>query len=115
MPSSRRRSCTTRWRGVGLLLSFVGALLGARSASADEEAPRIVFVRDDGESTTSRRLEAELRSLGLTVIARSTSGGANAHVHLEQAARSERAIAAVQVIAHGTRAELWLVDRVTGK
>lgn len=85
------------------------------SRSGAEEALRVVVIRDEKESTTSRRLEAELRSLGLVVISRAFSGPRNTHTQLEQAARGEGAIAAVQVIAQGTKVELWIADRVTNK
>jgi hypothetical protein len=85
------------------------------SLSSAEEALRVVVIRGAKESTTSRRLEAELRSLGLVVISRASPGPGDTHALLEQAARREGAIAAVQVIAQGTIAELWIADRVTNK
>jgi hypothetical protein len=85
------------------------------SVSSAEEALRVVVIRGAKESTTSRRLEAELRSLGLVVISRSFPGPGDTHALLEQAARREGAIAAVQVIAQGTIAQLWIADRVTNK
>jgi hypothetical protein len=74
----------------------------------------VVVIREE-ESTTSRRLEAELRSLGLRVISRVSAGPPETRALLERAARRERAIAAVQVIAQGTKAQLWIADRVTNK
>lgn len=93
---------------------LAGVLTAPRSACADEPM-RIVVVRTEGGSTTAIRLEAELRSLGLIVVTKPTKEEVSSRASLEQAARNENAIAAVQVIAHGTRAELWIVDRVTGK
>jgi hypothetical protein len=99
-----------------LLASWLLALgTFSSSVSGAEEALRVVVIRGEKESTTSRRLEAELRSLGLVVISRAFPGRGDAHALLEQAARREGAIAAVQVIAQGTRAELWIADRVTNK
>jgi hypothetical protein len=94
-------------------LLAVGTL--SPSVSSAEEALRVVVIRDEEESTTSRRLEAELRSLGLRVISRVSSSPQGTRALLERAARREGAIAAVQVIAQGTRAQLWIADRVTNK
>jgi hypothetical protein len=91
----------------------LGALF--TSLSSAEEALRVVVIRGEKETTTSRRLEAELRSLGLVVIGRAFPGRRDTHALLEQAARGEGAIAAVHVIAQGTKAELWIADRVTNK
>jgi len=76
---------------------------------------RIVLVTSEPESTTSKRLEAELRSLGLTVITTSLTEDVAPGARLEQIARGQNAIGAVRVIAHGTGAELWIADRVTNK
>jgi hypothetical protein len=105
------------WHNKRHLLAFGLLALGVltTSLSSAEEALRVVVIRGDKESTTSRRLEAELRSLGLVVISRALPGPWETHALLEQAARREGAIAAVQVIAQGTKAELWIADRVTNK
>jgi hypothetical protein len=100
-----------------LLASLIVALgVLATCLSSADEALRVVVLRgEEGSTTTSRRLEAELRSLGLVVISRAFSGPRDTHALLEQAARREGAIAAVRVIAQGTKAELWIADRVTNK
>jgi len=105
------------WHNRRRLLASWLLALGAFSSSVSsaEDALRVVVIRGEKESTTSRRLEAELRSLGLVVISRAFPGRGDAHALLEQAARGEGAIAAVQVIAQGTKAELWIADRVTNK
>jgi hypothetical protein len=114
MPSSPRgfwrSSC---FASCAFFVAFL-TVARARVASA-EETLRIVVVRADAESTIAKRLEGELRSLGLVVVAKPMPEGGKSRAELEDLARRENAIAAVQVIAHGTRAELWIADRVTDK
>jgi hypothetical protein len=109
-----RRWC---WHNSRHLLASALLAVGtfSPSPSSAEEALRVVVIRGEEESTTSRRLEAELRSLGLRVISRVSPGPQGTRALLERAARREGAIAAVQVIAQGTKAELWIADRVTNK
>jgi hypothetical protein len=91
------------------------ALLVSMSAAARDRDP-IVLATSDGTSTTSRRLEAELRSLGLEVIITIVpASDGESRAAIERAARAANAMAAVYVVAHGTKAELWIVDRVTNK
>jgi hypothetical protein len=83
--------------------------------SAAEEPLRIVVVSSDPDSTRDRRLAAELRSLGLTVVFAPTGRGASPEVTLRALARSERAMAAVQVVTRANKEQVWIADRVTNK
>lgn len=113
---SLRRWCSRTSRLVRALVA-VTACSGsfARAAFADADATRIVLVTPERDSTTSKRLEAELRSLGLTVITTPMSASDASRAELEQIARNQNAFAAVRVIARGVGAELWIADRVTNK
>jgi len=116
MPCSRRRcSKTSRLRLACIAaVAHLGIVAHLEPASA-AEVLRIVLAASEPESTTSKRLEAELRSLGLTVITTYLADDAASRARLEQMARSQSAIGAVRVTAYGTKAELWIVDRVTNK
>ncbi|MET0593558.1 MAG: hypothetical protein ABW133_12720 [Polyangiaceae bacterium] len=74
-----------------------------------------MLIAPERDSTTSKRLEAELRSLGLTVITTPMTATDASRAQLEQIARNQNAFAAVRVIARGVGAELWIADRVTNK
>ena len=116
MPHSRRRC----WRTSRVRLACFAAVAQAGILARAEPVPasevlRIVLAASEPESTTSKRLEAELRSLGLTVITISLADDVASRARLEQIARGQNAIGAVRVIAYGTGAELWIVDRVTNK
>jgi hypothetical protein len=94
---------------------IIALVLLAAFAAHARQAERVVLAVTDGSSTTSQRLEAELRSLGFEVIVsvRSSAGGSQAA--LAQMARNESALAAVRVVDKGTTAELWIADLVTDK
>lgn len=79
------------------------------------QAERVVLAVTDGSSTTSQRLEAELRSLGFEVIVSPHASAGESQAALEQMARNESALAAVRVVDKGTTAELWIADLVTNK
>jgi len=83
--------------------------------SAAEEPLRIVVVSSNSDSTRDRRLTAELRSLGLTVVSVPAAAGASPEVTLPAVARMRRAIAAVQVVTLATKEQVWIADRVTDK
>ncbi|MGC4093987.1 MAG: hypothetical protein QM756_39980 [Polyangiaceae bacterium] len=109
MPNSRG----WRWK-TSPLAAIACALLCSLRAVADEKL-RIVVVRTEAETTTLRRLEAELRSLDLVVVPAELTGGGESRLRLEQLARSQHAIAAVHLVAHGAKVEVWIADRVTNK
>jgi predicted CoA-binding protein len=86
------------------------------TASIAEEPHRIVVVSSEPDSTRDRRLVAELRSLGLTVVSVPPAGGSvSPEVALPALARIERAIAAVQVVRLASKEQVWIADRVTNK
>lgn len=116
MPTSLKWSSLARRRlRSGLGPAVVAATLAAPWAFADEEAPRVVVVSDDPDSTRSRRLTAELRSLGLIVISRTADADAAPEVALPALARLEHAMAAVQVLTSTSKEQVWVADRVTNK
>jgi hypothetical protein len=98
----------TRAVRAALVLCFLWC---ADAMAADEP---ILLVVDPGSASAARRVEAELTSGGFTVVTRMSSEAADRKALLE-AARSIDAIATVRVHATGEGAELWIVDRVTGK
>lgn len=83
--------------------------------AAAEEALRIVVVSSDPDSTRARRLTAELRSLGLTVVSVPAVGDVSPEVALTRLAHTEHAIAAVQLVTLASKEQVWIADRVTNK
>jgi hypothetical protein len=109
-----KRRIARRARSVlGIVLAML-QLLRATPAAA-EEALRIVVVSSEPDSTRARRLTAELRSLGLTVVSVPAGGDVSPEVALPRIARTEHAIAAVQVVTLASKEQVWIADRVTNK
>jgi len=82
---------------------------------AADEAPRVVVVSSDTDSTRFRRLTAELRSLGLVVVSVRAEANVAPEKALPEVARRERAMAAVQVVRLPLKEQVWIADRVTNK
>jgi hypothetical protein len=111
-----RRSAPSRIGQRWSVALGIAATCSSLAASAEaRDGDRIVLVTTDATSTTSRRLQAELRSLGLEVVVTVLPSAVGSRTVIEKAARSANAMAAIYVVAEGTRAELWIVDRVTNK
>jgi hypothetical protein len=110
--SSASRRIRDRFWLVPLSLSL--ALMSGRALA--NGLPRVALVTADPTSTTSTRLAAELRGLGVEVVVvpvdETQSLGRAA---LEQLARTDGAFAAVRVIRVAAEVEVWIADRVTGK
>jgi hypothetical protein len=98
---------------LGIALAMLQVLRA--SPAAAEEALRIVVVSSDPDSTRARRLTAELRSLGLTVVSMPAGGDVSPELALPRIARTEHAIAAVQLVTVGSKEQVWIADRVTNK
>jgi hypothetical protein len=104
----------SRLRRAVVLAVAIGGLGRGRALAADQE-PRVIVVSSDPDSTRSRRLAAELRSLGLSVVSVPPSTDAAPEVALPELARRERAMAAVQVLTLALKEQVWIADRVTNK
>jgi hypothetical protein len=116
-----------RPRAGALLLVLVldgGAASAEALSKGPSEPPRaqdlpastalIVLVADEPGDAVSARLERDLRSLGLSVIALSaTPENSNGPEALERTARSLGGIAAIRVLASARGSELWLSDPAT--
>jgi hypothetical protein len=109
-----RRSARTAI-GVRWAIAWAAACTATAGDAAARDGDRIVLATTDATSTTSRRLQAELASMGLEVVVTVLPSAVESRAAIERAARSANAMAAIYVVAQGTRAELWIVDRVTNK
>lgn len=96
-----------------VLFTILGWSCFSRPAAA--ETLRIVVAVAGREGTTLRRLEAELRSRGLTVIEVDSSRALDSREQLAELAQQQSAIAAVQLVDRGSKIEVSIADRVTGK
>ena len=106
----RARLHELTWR-VGSVLAFAGAiLLHAGPVRADTH----VIVVGSAESPVPQRLEAELRAIGLVPerVERDTPPDRR---ELEELAREHGAGAAISIVPSARGAEVWIVDRITGK
>ena len=110
--SSASRRIRDRFWGVPLSLA-----LGLTSGSAFANGlPRVALVTADPTTTTSTRLAAELRGLGVEVVVVPVDETQPlGRAALEQLARTDGAFAAVRVIRVAAEVEVWIADRVTGK
>src|SRR5689334_14221373 len=107
---SARRAIGVRWA-----IAWAAACASLAGEAAARAGDRIVLATTDAASTTSRRLQAELASMGLEVVVTVLPSAVESRAAIERAARSANAMAAIYVVAQGMRAELWIVDRVTNK
>jgi hypothetical protein len=104
-----------------VLFVWVLAILGVLATTAIAAPSRVVVLRDAAAdpalSEAAIRLEAELRAAGFDVVARPLAPAAEPRAALEQAARESGAFAAVVLFRAkaGAAADIWIVDRLTGK
>jgi hypothetical protein len=120
-----REKCLTRFRCAGVnarnKLTFRVAFIAVVSLFATlhahaEPRARVVLLTADRESTTVHRLEAELRTLDVEVIVVAANGdNQSIRKELQRVARDQGAFAAVRIVPSGNEAEVWVMDRVTGK
>jgi hypothetical protein len=96
-------------------VAATAACVSMALAAEAREGDRVVLVTTDATSTTSQRLQAELKTLDLEVIVTVVPSTVESRAATERAARSGNALAAIEVVAQGKRAKLWVVDRVTAK
>jgi hypothetical protein len=76
---------------------------------------RIIIAVADTSTTTTRRLEAELRSLGFEVVLHTYPASTKVETGLIRLARDANALAVVGVSDHGESAEFFVVDLITDK
>ncbi len=102
--------------GLLVLAVWIGGAVGASPSNAP---PVIVVVRpahpEAAWPEAEARTAAELRALGMVVVV-DAGRGDGSPAALERAARRHGAFAAIRIARHPRRgADLWVLDRVTGK
>jgi hypothetical protein len=95
-------------------LFLAGALFLARTTAAADPVVVAVLVSPSTRATLAARVQAELASLGFATKEIAVDEGADT-ASLEAAAKTSGAAAAIRVVRSDKRAEVWVVDRVTGK
>jgi hypothetical protein len=95
----------------------VASVAWPRPAAAESGATLVAIVTSDPGASLTRRVRAELQTLGLDVIVlKPPDEGSMSRAPLERAARSVGAAAAVRLVPSGEgKVEVWVADRVTGK
>jgi hypothetical protein len=92
----------------------VGLALAPSAWSAPP--PRVALVSDRVDSTTTKRLKAELEQLGVRCeVIQAGPGTPIGRASLENVARRAGAFAAIRVVPIAAEVEVWVADRVTGK
>ena len=93
------------------------SIVDSPGAHAESGTALVAILTAEPSSSLTRRVQAELRSLGVDVIVlKPPDEGSPSRAPLEQAARSVGAVAAVRLVASREgRVEVWVADRVTGK
>lgn len=101
-----------------VVLLAAGLLVSLRSLGVAwaEPSAKVVLVATSQESTTARRLEAELRNLDVEVVRVTVPvGSASIRKELQRIAQEQGAFAAVRIVPTDNEAEVWVADRITGK
>src|SRR5688500_12716775 len=93
-------------------LTFVLCLLLSQAVFAQRK-DRIIIAVAGTPPTTTRRLEAELRSLGFEVVLHTYPASTKVETGLIRLARDANALAVVGVSDHGESAEFFVVDLIT--
>ncbi len=93
-------------------LSLASSIVRAQGGAA-----LVAIVTAEPNASLARAVRAELQGLGVDVIVlRPPAEASSQRAPLEKAARNVGAIAAVRLVASNEgKAEVWVVDRVTGK
>jgi hypothetical protein len=111
MKGSRSQNCHI----FSSLLPFVFLLFFSSLVHAESRA-KVVLLTAERESTVVHRIGAELKALEIEVIVVSVSGtNRSTHQELRRIAQEHGAFAAVRIIPSADEAEVWVMDRVTGK
>ena len=84
-------------------------------ALADEVAKVLVVLDDKEETNVARRICRELGAMGLEAETIEAVANGPTHHNLEELARSNRALAVIQIELISGTLEVWVADRVTGK
>jgi hypothetical protein len=82
---------------------------------ADAKSAKVVVLADTNTDAIVLRIEAELRTLGFSVIVVRAGAEAIGPEPLESSARAAGAAAAIRVAPSKSGVDVWVVDRVTGK
>lgn len=102
------------WR-IALSALCLTVTLPIATAYAQARA-KVVLLTAERNSSTVHRLEAELRALEIDVIVVVTDGeGQSIRKELRRVAKERGAFAAVRIVPSADEAEVWVMDRVTGK
>jgi hypothetical protein len=111
--SSSHRDSRRRLSGICLSAALGAALLTLLPsvAAAAEERPvrRVLLLADKPGDLFVERIKAEIEGLGLAVVVRAPSGP------LEEAARSQHAIAAIRPLPARNGVEVWMADETSGR
>jgi hypothetical protein len=78
------------------------------------DKPRVALLTDEPDAPVARRLAAELEALGFDRIVAPPPATLSPS-ELGSIARSLGVVAAIRIVPSHTGAEVWIVDRVTGK
>jgi hypothetical protein len=91
------------------------------ASTARADGSRVVLLRPAGATSETdeaiNRARAELRTEGFVAVVRNAPAEGDPRTVLSRAAKAEGAIAAISMFQEGpgTVADLWVIDRVTGK
>ena len=120
-----RRLPPARRRGAGIavhallsalaLSAAVTAFPGAGLGAAGHAPPRVLLIVDQPDDLFAERIRAELAGLGLTVLTIEPWRTGAQVGPLESAARSERAVAAIRMVASRKGVEVWMADETSGR
>jgi hypothetical protein len=100
---------------LSILLQVAFILLFTSLVHAETRA-KVVLLTAERESTVVHRIDAELNALEIEVIIVNVSdANRSTHKELRRIAQEYGAFAAVRIIPSADEAEVWVMDRVTGK
>jgi hypothetical protein len=104
------------WPHVAMMaLALTVCTVTIRLARAAER-PKIVLLQSVGApSALGRRLQAELTSMGISVVEASDGDSPSGAKMLVDIAARENAFAAVRVVSEGNLVTVWVADRLTNK
>jgi hypothetical protein len=124
--SRARAAASSGWRArvrvaasVALALTlvpvFVRCAAAAAAAEAAEPQRRVLLVIDQPDDPFAPRIRAELLGLGLAVLTVEPWRTGVPVGPLETAARSQKAVAAIRMVASRKGVEVWMADEVSGR
>jgi hypothetical protein len=101
---------------VAVSASFWAARTHAQdAASAAHDPVRVLLVVDQADDPFAKRLQAELPTVGLSVVTVEPWRTGEPVETLEGAARAQGAIAAIRTVTSRKGVEIWMADQVTGR